>query len=193
MTGTGGSLSFGKKSGSNWSFDINSSWMSPNLDFNDLGYIRLADIVNEGSSLSYVSIVPKGIFRNYALGIDQNASWSFGKELIDSRARLFFNSQFKNMWNLSSYIRRSFSFYDPRVLRGGEALMTNPYWSFYLNASTSSAKDLQLTLSGRSDYNEDNLLMYNNISASLRWFPIKKITLMSSVNYSDRHKNNSTF
>jgi hypothetical protein len=185
MTGTGGSLSFGKKAGSNWRFDISTSWLSPNLDLNDIGYIRLSDIINQGSSLSYVSIVPKGIFRNYTLGIDQNTSWSFGKELVDSRIRLYFNTQFKNMWNLSSYVRRSFSFFDPRVLRGGEALMTNPYWTFNLNASTASAKDLQLTLALQSDYNENNLLIGNNISASLRWFPIRKITLAGSVSYSD--------
>lgn len=185
MTGTGGSLSFGKKSGSKFRFNINTSWMSPNLDLNDLGYIRLTDMINQGASLSYVSIVPKGIFRNFALGVDQNASWSFGKELIDSRTKLFFNSQFTNMWNFNSYIRRSLSYYDPRILRGGMALMTNPYWTFYMNTSTSNAKNLQLILSYQNDYNEDNLLIYNNISANLRWFPVKKTILSGSVSYSD--------
>jgi hypothetical protein len=185
MSGTGGSLSFGKKSGSKLRFDINTSWMSPNLDLNDLGYIRLTDMINQGTSLSYVSIVPNGIFRNFVLGMDQNASWSFGKELIDSRTKLFFNSQFNNMWNINSYIRRSFSFYDPRVLRGGMALLTNPYWTFYMNTSTSTAKDLQFILSYQSDYNEDNLLIFNNISANLRWFPVEKTILTGSVSYSD--------
>ena len=185
MTGTAGELSFGKKAGGRWRYSLNTSWLSPNFDLNDVGYIRLADIVSEVASLSYVSNVPKGILRNYTLGADQNGSWSFGKELIDSRARIFFNSQFTNMWSLNSYLRRSFTYYDPRVLRGGPILKNNPFWTFYISAKTANAKDLQLTLSSQNDINERELVRYNNISASLRWFPVNKIILNSSVSYSD--------
>ncbi len=185
MTGTGGSFSFGKKSGSNWRFDLNSSWLSPMLDLNDAGYIRLADMISQGSSVSYVTITPKGIFRTYTVGVDQNASWSFGGEPIDLKTRLFFNSQFSNMWNLNSYLRRNFSSYDPRILRGGSALMSNPFYTFFVNASTANAKDLQLTLTYQNDRNEHDLLKYSNISASLRWFLMKKLMLTGTAAYSD--------
>jgi hypothetical protein len=184
MTGTAGSLSFGKRAGK-WRYEINSSWMSPNLDLNDVGYIRQADLINEGTSLSYVSTVPKGIFRNFTLGADQNASWSFGKELVDFRTRIFFNSLLSNMWNFNTYIKRNFSYYDPRVLRGGAALMNNPYWTFYLNSRTNNAKDLQFQLSYLGNYNEDKLMVLNNVSANLRWLPIRHIRFNSSVSYSD--------
>ena len=156
MTGTGGLVSFARRAGK-WRYEINSSWMSPKLDINDVGYIRQADLINEGTALSYVSTVPKGIFRNYTLGMDQNASWSFGRELVDSRVRLFFNTLFTNKWSFNSYLRRNFSYYDPRVLRGGAALMTNPYWTINLNTRTNNSRDLQLQLSYQGNYNEDNM------------------------------------
>jgi hypothetical protein len=184
MTGTAGYLSFGKRAGK-WRFEINSSWLSPSLDLNDVGYIRQADLINEGTALSYVSTVPGRIFRNYTLGMDQNASWSFGKEPVDSRMRLFFNSMLRNMWNLNAYIRKNFSYYDPRVLRGGAALMTNPFWTFYLNTKTNNSRDLQLQLSYTGNYNEDNLQTLNNLSATLRWLPLKNIRINGTVSYSD--------
>lgn len=42
MTGTAGLVTFGKRAGK-LRFEINSSWLSPNLDLNDVGYIRQAD------------------------------------------------------------------------------------------------------------------------------------------------------
>jgi hypothetical protein len=184
MTGSAGMLSFGKRAGK-FRFEVNSSWMSPNLDLNDVGYIRQADLINGGTSLSYVSTVPKGIFRNYTLGMDQNASLSFGNELVDSRVRLFFSSLLTNMWNFNGYIRRNFLYYDPRILRGGDALLTNPYWTFFLNSKTNNAKDLQFQLSYQGNYNEDKLQILNNLSANVRWLPVRKIRLNGSVSYSD--------
>jgi hypothetical protein len=184
MTGTAGLVTFGKRAGK-FRFEINSSWLSPNLDLNDVGYIRQADLINEGTSVSYVSTVPRSIFRSFTLGIDQNDSWSFGKELVDSRVRLFFNTQLTNKWNFNSYIRRNFSNYDPRILRGGAALVTNPYWTFYLNTRTNTAKDLQLQLSYQGNYNEDKLQMLNSLSASVRWLPVRKIRINGSVSSSD--------
>lgn len=184
MTGSAGMLSFAKRAGK-FRFEVNSSWMSPNLDLNDIGYLRQADLINEGTSLSYVSTVPKGIFRNFTLGMDQNSSWSFGHELVDSRIRLFFNSLLSNMWNFNSYIRRNFLYYDPRILRGGDALLINPYWTFYFSSRTNNSKDLQFQLSYLGNYNEDNLQYLNNLSATIRWLPIRKIRLNGSVSYSD--------
>ena len=184
MTGTAGLLSFGKKAGK-FRFDLYSSWISPNLDLNDVGYIRQADLLSEGTSFSYVSTVPKGLFRNFTLGMEQNASWSFSSELVDSRVRLFFNSLLTNMWSFSSYIRRNFSYYDPRILRGGEALLTNPYWTYSFNSRTNNSKDLQLQLSYLGNYSEDKMQILNNLSANLRWLPVRKIRLNGSVSYSD--------
>ncbi len=187
MTGTAGMLSFAKRAGK-LRFDINSSWMSPNLDLNDIGYLRQADLINEGTSLSYVSTVPGGIFRNFTLGMDQNSSWSFGRESVDSRVRLFFNTLFSNMWNFNSYIRRNFLYYDPRILRGGEALLTNPYWTLYLNSRTNNSKDLQFQLSYQGNYNEDKLQYLNNLTAGVRWLPVRKIRINGSMSYSDLYQ-----
>lgn len=184
MNGTAGSLSFGKRAGK-LRFELNSSWLSPGIDLNDIGYIRQADLKNEGSSLSYVSTVPRGIFRSFTLGVDQNASWSFGNELVDSRMRLFFNTLLKNMWNFNGYLRRNFEYLDPRALRGGEALSTNPYWTVYTNSRTNNSKDIQLQLTYQGNYNEDNLYISNNISGSVRWLPVRKIRLNGSVSHTN--------
>ena len=176
LTGTGGELRLGKQGGK-WRGNVATSWFSPNLELNDMGYLRQADMINEGISVSYVITEPKGIIRNYAFSLNQNAAWSFGKELIDSRTSLSCSTSFKNLWSFYGDVIRKFTDSDPRILHGGPALTTNPYWAFNGKLGTSRAKDLSFTLNYEKRINEEELYDYRRILAGVLWLPIDRIRL----------------
>ena len=115
------------------------------LDLNDAGYIRLADMISQVLR-SYVTITPKGIFRTYTVGEPECL-------LVVRRRADRFKNTFILQFSVFQYVeseqlfKRNFSSYDPRILRGGSALMSNPYWTFFVNAGTANAKDLHTYLS----------------------------------------------
>ena len=70
-------LSGGKRSGK---FRATGSlnWRSPGVDFNDVGYLYQADMVNELVNLKYTVSKPKGIVRSYFVEFEQEHDCSYG-------------------------------------------------------------------------------------------------------------------
>jgi hypothetical protein len=182
MTGTGGELRLGKQGGK-WRSQAAGSWFSPNLEMNDLGYLRETDMIKEEFMASYVITEPKGILRNYTIMVNQQASWTFGKELMGSAANLYGKLQFKNLWGIVGRVGRVFSVLDPRVLRGGPALATNPYWIFASYVSTNRSKDLRFTLHYEYMTNGSGLYNYSHVDATVMWLPIDRIRLNALVSH----------
>ncbi len=84
LTGTAGSIEFGKGSNGPWRFSESFSWSSPGLELNDIGYLRATDKIEQSTSLSYVKTEPELIFRSYHLGLGQYNRWDFGGRLQSS-------------------------------------------------------------------------------------------------------------
>ncbi len=174
LTGTGGEFKLAKQGGK-WRGNVTASWLSPNLELNDMGYLRQADMINEEAGVSYVITEPKGILRSYSIILNQNASWTFGKERIGSRTSAACSTSFVNLWSFRGDIMRVFSESDPRILRGGPALATNPYWAFTGRLGTSQAKELSLTINYDKRINESGLYDYQGVLASVLWLPAGRI------------------
>ncbi|MCF8336148.1 MAG: DUF5916 domain-containing protein, partial [Bacteroidales bacterium] len=149
--------------------------------------MKQADMINEEMLFSYVMNEPGNIFRQYELGLEQNFVWTFGKELIDSRMGLYFKSMFNNMWEVTSSAGRHFSALDPRILRGGPALASNPFWSSEIHLNTNSSKDLFFDMGYNYQFNENNLLQYHSVSGEVRWRPINRISLSNNLEYTTRY------
>jgi len=182
LTGTGGEMKIGKQGGK-WRYSLAGSWLSPNLDINDAGYIRQSDLINQGTALSYVITKPKGILLNYSVLLNQDASWSFGNELINSRIKVTFNSKFKNFWVFNTNLSRNTAYLDPRILRGGPALANIPYWTYFVSPGTSSAKNLSVSITYQFRYNEDNLYSFSQFSANIKWLLLSRIRLVGNISY----------
>ena len=43
LTGTGGRFGFGKVGGQHWNYNAGFKWVSPELELNDIGFLRSAD------------------------------------------------------------------------------------------------------------------------------------------------------
>ncbi len=122
VQGFGGSLKAGKGSNGKWRYSAGISWLSPGLDLNDVGYLQVADLIEQEISLGYVENEPKGIFRMYQAFLSQSNNWNFGGDYLQSRWSLSLQSIFSNKWQLSGSTLYQGKSLDMRLLRGGPAI-----------------------------------------------------------------------
>ena len=77
------------------------SWWSPGFDLNDVGYLLMADVVENLTTLGIRQTEPKKLMRNYTLTLGQRNSWNYGGLSTYNDLNLQFKTQFTNRMDLS--------------------------------------------------------------------------------------------
>ena len=141
LSGWGGLFQGGKRSGK---FRVIGSlnWRSPGVDFNDMGYLYQADLVDELINVTYKVTQPKGIVRNYYVEFEQEHDWTYGGENTLDRLKIHGYLKFSNLWSVHLNMKRFYSIFDTRELRGGPMLYKGAYNDFDLFIQSNSTKKL---------------------------------------------------
>lgn len=150
LSGSGGMIEIGKGGNGNWRWQLESSWRSPGLELNDMGFLTQTDFIAANGDIGYVQNVPNGLFRSYSLVTGVENSWNFGKNYLGSRAFLDFESELANKWRLFANVYRETSQLDVRLLRGGPAVKIKGWLHNMYRLSTDNSK--RLTLGGYVHY-----------------------------------------
>ena len=124
LTGTGGMVEIGKDGGQNLNYSTGFKWSSPELELNDLGFLRRADTKFQFLNLEYNTAKPVSVFRNINLEFNQFASYDFQGNHNRSQYQLRTSFRFLNNSRISSWITHKPRIYDNSTLRGG------PRWRF---------------------------------------------------------------
>ena len=155
LTGTGGEIEIGKGGNGHWRFEEDVSWRSPGLELNDIGYLRQADLIEQGTEIAYVVNEPTGILNNYEVSVEQNNRWNFNREFLLSDGRLFANVRFKNFWSMHGFIEREQNRIHTRLLRGGPAMRLPNVTGLHYHILSDSRKRVQYNLGlFKSIYND---------------------------------------
>lgn len=98
LTGTGGKLTGGKSGGGNWRYQGGVFWRSPELELNDVGFLRRADEIRQFVNLRYQFLKPTKWFRRANLNVEQVSTFDF--EGNYNRVQYEFNGfvNYKNNW-----------------------------------------------------------------------------------------------
>ncbi len=191
LSGFGGSIYAGKNSGGHWHYTGRLTWYSPGLDLNDLGYMRMADMIDQTGVVSYHENKPNNIYRNYAVYLSQQSVWDFGGRLTQTGYNLSANITTKNNWFIKSTISRTPYRMDTRVLRGGPGLRMDGHleWSLYLR--TDSRKKVHYSLDGLFNRVDDDASSQFSITPSLTWRIGTRFNFSGTLSYfhniDDRH------
>ncbi|NNF19751.1 MAG: carbohydrate binding family 9 domain-containing protein [Flavobacteriaceae bacterium] len=124
LTGTGGKFEMGKAGGGNWRYEGGLLWRSPELELNDVGFLRQADEIVQYAEVYRLFLKPTDWYRQINMGIEQNTNYDF--EGNYNRIQYQFNgfiSWINNWWTEvgGAHKPRIFS---NTVLRGG------PRWRY---------------------------------------------------------------
>jgi hypothetical protein len=140
LSGTGGYLKVGRKGNKRFIFSEKVSWWSPGLDLNDVGYQRIADLVDNYTQLGYRQTEPGRVFRNFTFDVYQSNASNFGGMHTRSDAGIDFYSMFNNQWEINLYENFDFSRLTTRLLGGGPALRLSPFWEHSVIINTDRSK-----------------------------------------------------
>lgn len=117
--GTGGVATLAREGGLHWRWDVSHRWLSPDIDFNDLGFQSRPDLRETSGVLTYREDRPGERLQGYSvalLGISaHNRSGADFNRVADLNASV----ELKNFWDLSGSLARQFEILDDRETRGG--------------------------------------------------------------------------
>ena len=189
LAGQGGSLKVGKGSKGLWRYSVGLNWKSPGLDLNDLGYMQMADLINQETEVSYFVNKPVSIFRTYTVGVHQNNYWDYGRNYLFSGVYLFSTMEFLNRWAVAPSIHYRNEGLDNRLLRGGPAFLLPESWEGALNIHSDYSKKFFAGITGvhtaSRDDNYRNLFLEGNVTV----IPFNVLKLSMSLNYAENADN----
>jgi hypothetical protein len=168
LTGTGGTMHVGKSGGGRWRFLAWLSWRSPELELNDMGYLRSADKIQQVFWVGYRIHEPFSIFRYMHLNFNQWKNWSFGGENMNIGGNVNAYWEFTNYWNMGGGIGREGENLNTTELRGGPGIIYPAGWNTWYNASTDNRKKLMVYFHGSTSWNDVQSFRFNLFSLGTR-------------------------
>jgi hypothetical protein len=152
LSGTGGTLEFGKLGGGHWLYVAGVSWRSPGLELNDIGYLRTGDTTLQYIWVGYQIWEPFGPFRSLNVNFNEWTGWNFGGENIFKGGNINLFGQLKNYWNAGFGFNINGEALSSSSLRGGPSLRIAPGRSLWFQVQTDSRQKVRLSFSGQGMY-----------------------------------------
>jgi len=185
LTGTGGTVVYGKRGGK-FIYEAGYTWLSPELELNDIGFLGQTDVMTQWSWLQYRILNPVGILRSARINGGQSMGWDFDRRNTSNGYDANGSLQFKNFWSLSGGASYSSHYLANGNLRGGPALRYPGSYSYWVALSTDQRKKLNIGLNpgvsaGLEDYYEHKAL---NISVNYKPTDALSISLAPSFSHS---------
>ncbi|MBE0678529.1 MAG: hydrolase, partial [Bacteroidales bacterium] len=176
LSGFGGNLMAGKIGG-NWQFLYLSSWKSPGLELNDIGYMQVADQYLSVGVINYNIYKPFSVFNSMSFGTNLIHLLDFGGNTNVMAVSQSWSARYKNQW--SSFVSGQLSSpeTDNLMLRGGPAMKMPG--QIYIGGGIDS--DWRKKLTGEIDFRfyrtfQDVSTRYN-LSFEFEYRPLNTLTL----------------
>ena len=164
--------------------ETNFRMLSPDLEINDLGFLRRANMLEWNYDLTVRKEKPFSIFREATLGLFGWQSWNYDRVHISGYVELWTNARFKNYWGYDLWVGRILeTFSDNDVRRGGTLIKQPAGWWIYTGLSTDDRKMVQLQLNPVFAWNDDRRSYDYNVDLSLRIRPASNIELSVGPSY----------
>lgn len=183
LTGTGGKLEFSKQSSGNWRYGIGANFRSPELELNDIGFLRQADEIRQYAWLNWRTLKPIGKFRFINARFNMFTTYDFDGNYNRIQYRLTSFSQFKNNWGFEVGFIHKPRIFTNTVLRGGPRFRFSEenITFFFMN----SDRTKKLSFFGGYVYSQakQNNFSFLNVEAGLTYQPINSLSISLSPEF----------
>ena len=187
LVGTGSTFTIGKQSGK-IRFQFSTSYNSPSLELNDIGYLRSTDRITQSTWIQYRTLKPTKKFRFVRVNLDQFSSWDFGGLKTYSEYNLNGHLQFKNFYRLSSGLNYRTSTANSD-LRGGPSIKYPSEFRQWFWFKTDSRKKIEFTINPWYFIGNENYSKGRGLSADIRYQPSNALSISVSANINKRRNN----
>lgn len=183
LTGTGGSLELGKAGGGHWRYNGGVEWRSPELELNDVGFLRQADEVRQYSGVRYMTLQPFGKFRRISADAKQYGTFDYEGNFNGVGFDMYVNMQFESNWWFESGTGYQPANFSNAFLRGG------PRWRFsdqnyaYMFFGSDNRKKFSLHLGQIYEWAAQNNASLQRYVLRLRYQPFDAFSLAMLTEY----------
>ncbi|MCF8360101.1 MAG: carbohydrate binding family 9 domain-containing protein [Prolixibacteraceae bacterium] len=184
LSGYGGKVEIGKGSKGFWRYSTSLSFFSPGFDVNDLGYMQLADHIQNTNQVSYFINQPKGIIRALNTSFTEINNWDFALNYLSSQFSYSFSTQFLNRWSINTHACHFPESIDTKQLRGGPAMKMPAKTHATLQVSSDYSKRLAASIYGFYEWGNENSLSKFSIHPSFSFHPTNALRISFSGEYS---------
>lgn len=186
LTGTSGTVNIGKYTG-NLIFQGGFTWRSPQLELNDIGFLRNTDEINHYFWAGYRINEPFSIFNRLAFNVNHWYRWDFGGDNLYQAWNTNMHTTFKNQWAGGfgvTYEGRDISNTD---LRGGPALRRSnglALWGyFYSDQRKKAYLNVNGSIGKGFEKGHPNTVDSRNISVGVTFQPTNALNLSVQPGY----------
>ncbi|MBL7865888.1 MAG: hypothetical protein JNK10_13485, partial [Cyclobacteriaceae bacterium] len=176
LMGTGGTLYFGKQSGK-FTYEFGGSWLSPQLELNDIGFMVQTDRIRQWGFLQYRVPNPVGITRSQYYNAFQSNNWDFDGRKLSRDFEMNCVFEFKNFWEAGNGIGYNVFDGSNADLRGGPSIRYPGNISYWMFVATDGRKKLQFVLNPSFLWGQDNFLKNTNLDLEVNYRPTNALRI----------------
>jgi len=184
LAGYGGTLKFGRSSKKKLQFETSLTIRSPGLEFNDVGYMRYADVIHHGTWVAYYLREPFSIFRNFYLNTNYWMYWNFSGKRLSTYTNMNFNSQFKNRWYTNGSFTRVGENISTNLLRGGPSFTLPGDEEMNLNVTTDESKKISFNAGSYQSFGDSKSHRDHEYWAGIYGRPMNALSISLEPDYS---------
>ncbi|MDY8136741.1 DUF5916 domain-containing protein [Aquimarina sp. 2201CG5-10] len=192
LTGTGGKLTGGKSGGGNWRYNAGLYWRSPELELNDIGFLRQADEIRQFTNLRYLFLKPTKLYRRVNLWFNQFSSFDFDGNYnrIQYGTGGFINYK-NNWWTEVEYIHKPRIFTNT-ILRGGPRFRFSEENIAVLFFGSDSRKKFNFTVGHVNSWAQQNNFSFQRYVLRLRYQPFDAFSMSLNPEF-ERNPNKTQY
>ncbi|MDX1462422.1 MAG: DUF5916 domain-containing protein [Marinirhabdus sp.] len=185
LTGTGGRFEFGKGGGGNWRYAIGGNFKSPELELNDIGFLRQADDIRQYAVVRRLFNKPTSWYRRANARVELSTAFDFEGNYNRIQYEIGGYINWKNNWWSDFGAAHKPRIFTNTFLRGG------PRWSYneenyvFLFSGTDQRKKLSVQAGTvQSQAKQDNFA-FREYDVGIRYQPLNSLNLFLNVNFSE--------
>lgn len=185
LTGTGGKLEAGKIGGGNWRYNGGVIWRSPELELNDVGFLRQADEIKQFAEAGYLFLKPTSLYRRAQVSFEQFTAFDFegNYNRIQYQTEGFIN--YKNNWFTEVGGAHKPRIFSNTVLRGGPRWRWGDENFYYVFAGSDTRKKFNMVLGYvNSQAAQDNFSLIRYV-LRLRYQPFDAFSLSAEIEFEE--------
>ena len=183
LTGTGGRLEMGKNGGGNWRYDGGVIWRSPELELNDVGFLRRTDEIIQFGNLNYLWQIPTETYRNINMGFEQGSFYDFEGNLNRLRYEVRGNFNWINNWYTNIGYGLNTNFFDNFYLRGGPRFKRPNTAFMYLFFGSDTSKLFSFTLGYSNRHTSENIVRRDRFVVRTNYQPTDAFSMSLNIEY----------
>lgn len=183
LTGTGGRFEIGKSGGGKWRYNAGGKWISPELETNDIGFLRQADDIRQFVNIRRLFNEPTSWFRRANLGFEQTTAFDFEGNYNRIQYELNGFINYKNNWWTEFGGAHKPRIFVNSFLRGGPRWRFNEENFFYLFSGTDRRKKVSFDLGYVHSQAKQDAFSLRRYVFRTRYQPLDALSLSLNLEY----------